>query len=82
MVDAILALLANGIHPVVPEQGSVGASGDLAPLAHLALPLIGRGQVEVAGTVEPAAEALRGGRPRSRSSSRRRKASPSSTGRR
>jgi histidine ammonia-lyase len=58
VVDAILALLANGIHPVVPEQGSVGASGDLAPLAHLALPLIGRGEVEVAGTVKPAAEAL------------------------
>ena len=42
-------LLANGIHPVVPEQGSVGASGDLAPLAHLALPLIGRGEAEVDG---------------------------------
>ena len=59
VVDAILALLAQGLHPVVPEQGSVGASGDLAPLAHLALPLIGRGQVEVDGTVLPAAEALR-----------------------
>ena len=59
VVDAILALLAHGIHPVVPEQGSVGASGDLAPLAHLALPLIGRGAVEVGGTVMPAAEALR-----------------------
>ncbi len=59
VVDAILALLANGIHPVVPEQGSVGASGDLAPLAHLALPLIGRGQVEVGGGVVPAADALR-----------------------
>ncbi len=59
VVDAILALLANRIHPVVPEQGSVGASGDLAPLAHLALPLIGRGEVEVDGTVRPAAEALR-----------------------
>ncbi len=59
VVDAILAMLAHGLHPVVPEQGSVGASGDLAPLAHLALPLIGRGQVEVDGTVLPAAEALR-----------------------
>jgi len=59
VVDAILALLAHGIHPVVPEQGSVGASGDLAPLAHLALPLIGRGEVEVGGAVIPAVDALR-----------------------
>ena len=58
VVDALLALLAHGIHPVVPEQGSVGASGDLAPLAHLALPLIGLGQVEVGGVVMPAADAL------------------------
>ena len=42
-----------------PEQGSVGASGDLAPLAHLALPLIGRGQVEFGGSVVPALIALR-----------------------
>ena len=60
VVDAILALLAHDIHPVVPEQGSVGASGDLAPLAHLALPLIGRGEVEVGGRVVPAAAALAG----------------------
>jgi histidine ammonia-lyase len=59
VVDAILELLGHGIHPVVPEQGSLGASGDLAPLAHLALPLIGRGEVEVQGTVLPAADALR-----------------------
>ena len=45
--------------PVVPEQGSVGASGDLAPLAHLALPLIGRGRVEFQGVVTPALVALR-----------------------
>jgi len=59
LVDRIAELLAAGIHPVVPEQGSVGASGDLAPLAHLALPLIGRGSVEVGGQVLPAAVALR-----------------------
>ena len=47
------AFLAAGIHPVVPEQGSLGASGDLAPLAHLALPLIGRGHVEFGGQVMP-----------------------------
>ena len=59
LVDRICAFLELGIHPVVPEQGSVGASGDLAPLAHLALPLIGRGQVEIAGQVVPSLVALR-----------------------
>ncbi len=59
LVDRLLELLAAGIHPQVPEQGSVGASGDLAPLAHLALPLIGRGQVEYRGQVVPALIALR-----------------------
>lgn len=58
LVDRLLEMLAAGIHPVVPEQGSLGASGDLAPLAHLALPLIGRGQVEFRGAVVPAAPAL------------------------
>ncbi len=59
LVDRLLAFLEAGVHPVVPEQGSVGASGDLAPLAHLALPMIGRGHVELDGRVLPAAEALR-----------------------
>ncbi len=59
VVDRLLAFLAAGIHPVVPEQGSLGASGDLAPLAHLALPLIGRGQVEYRGQVVPALLAMR-----------------------
>jgi histidine ammonia-lyase len=59
IVDRLLDLLDRGIHPVVPEQGSVGASGDLAPLAHLALPLIGRGEVELRGEVMPAHAALR-----------------------
>ena len=59
LVDRICAFLEHGIHPVVPEQGSVGASGDLAPLAHLALPLIGRGQVDIAGQIVPALVALR-----------------------
>ncbi len=47
VVDALLALLNAGIWAVVPEQGSVGASGDLAPLAHLALTLIGEGRARV-----------------------------------
>jgi histidine ammonia-lyase len=59
IVDQLLAFLEKGIHPIVPEQGSVGASGDLAPLAHLALPLIGRGQVELNGQILPALVGLR-----------------------
>jgi histidine ammonia-lyase len=59
LIDRLCDFLAAGIHPVVPAQGSVGASGDLAPLAHLALPVIGHGEVEVDGRVQPAAEALR-----------------------
>jgi histidine ammonia-lyase len=58
VVERLLDLLREGIHPVVPEQGSVGASGDLAPLAHLALPLIGRGRAEVDGEVMDGATAL------------------------
>jgi histidine ammonia-lyase len=59
LVDRLLAFLEHDIHPVVPAQGSVGASGDLAPLAHLALPLIGRGHVELRGQLVPALVALR-----------------------
>ena len=59
LVDRLLDLLARDVHPVVPAQGSVGASGDLAPLAHLALPLIGRGQAELHGQVLPSLVALR-----------------------
>jgi histidine ammonia-lyase len=59
VAERLLDFLRLGIHPVVPAQGSVGASGDLAPLAHLALPLIGRGQVEFNGHVVPAPIALR-----------------------
>ncbi len=59
VVLALLDLLNAGIHPVVPEAGSVGASGDLAPLAHVALALMGEGEVEVGGRTGPAADALR-----------------------
>jgi histidine ammonia-lyase len=58
VVERLLEFLRAGIHPVVPSQGSVGASGDLAPLAHLALPLIGRGLAEVDGEVVDGAQAL------------------------
>ena len=58
VVDRLLELLELGLHPVIPSQGSVGASGDLAPLAHMALALIGEGEIEKDGVVRPAAEAL------------------------
>jgi histidine ammonia-lyase len=59
-VEALFALLSAGVLPVVPAQGSVGASGDLAPLAHLALVLIGEGEARLAdGRIVPGAEALR-----------------------
>lgn len=58
VVERLLELLDRGVLPVVPEQGSLGASGDLAPLAHLALPLIGEGEVTFEGRNMPAAEAL------------------------
>ena len=56
--ERLCELLAAGIHPVIPARGSVGASGDLAPLAHLALGMIGEGHVEYHGQTMPAAEAL------------------------
>ena len=58
VIERICDLLRLGIHPMVPSQGSVGASGDLAPLAHLALPLTGRGDVEVGGHIVAASDAL------------------------
>jgi histidine ammonia-lyase len=58
LVEALVDLLNAGITPVVPSLGSVGASGDLAPLSHIALTLIGMGQAEVGGERLPAAEAL------------------------
>lgn len=58
LVDRLLELLGRDLLPVVPSQGSVGASGDLAPLAHLALPLLGRGRVHFEGRELDAAEAL------------------------
>ncbi len=58
VVETLLALLNHRIHPVVPARGSVGASGDLAPLAHLALAIIGEGMVLSDGRRLPSAMAL------------------------
>ena len=58
VVDGLLALYNRGVSPVVPSQGSVGASGDLAPLAHLCLPLIGEGEAFLDGRRMPAEQAL------------------------
>lgn len=56
VVERLVDLLNLQIHPVVPEIGSLGASGDLGPLAHVALALVGEGLVEAAGEVAPSAE--------------------------
>ena len=61
-VAMIEALLQSDLTPVVPAQGSVGDSGDLAPLAHMAAAMIGEGEILVAGRARPAAECARGGR--------------------
>jgi len=58
LVEALLALLVHGIVPVVPEKGSVGASGDLAPLAHIGLALMGEGDAFLGDERMPAAAAL------------------------
>jgi histidine ammonia-lyase len=59
VIELICAMLNHGVHPVVPSQGSVGASGDLAPLAHLALVMIGEGEVWAGTGRAPAADALK-----------------------
>jgi histidine ammonia-lyase len=58
VVEALQALLDRDAMPLIPAQGSVGASGDLAPLAHMTAALMGRGRIDVAGAVMPASEAL------------------------
>jgi histidine ammonia-lyase len=57
-IELLLALIAHDALPVIPAKGSVGASGDLAPLAHLAGCLIGEGEIRLGGEVMPAAQAL------------------------
>src|SRR6266404_8106863 len=59
VAERLCALLNRGVTPIVPARGSVGASGDLAPLAHMALVLIGEGEAEFENVSMPGAEALR-----------------------
>ncbi|HEY1144765.1 MAG TPA: aromatic amino acid lyase, partial [Allosphingosinicella sp.] len=58
VVHRLLVLLEAGALPVIPAQGSVGASGDLAPLAHMSAALIGEGSIALGGEIMPASEAL------------------------
>lgn len=58
-LEALIALLNNEVYPCIPCKGSVGASGDLAPLAHLCAPLLGEGHVYIDGKVCPATEGLK-----------------------
>ncbi len=59
VVEMLISLLERGVHPLIPEKGSVGASGDLAPLAHLALVVIGEGEAVYRGEKMAGADALR-----------------------
>jgi histidine ammonia-lyase len=58
LIETLLQLLERGVTPVIPEKGSVGASGDLAPLAHLALTVIGEGEAFYGGERMPSKQAL------------------------
>ena len=59
VIDTLCAMLSRGVHPVIPSQGSVGASGDLAPLAHLALVIVGEGHAVYQGKPMSGAEAMK-----------------------
>ena len=59
VIQLLIEMLNRWVHPIVPSQGSVGASGDLAPLAHMCLPMIGEGTAEYNGTVMSGGQAMR-----------------------
>jgi len=59
VVEALVAMLNAGVHPVIPRQGSVGSSGDLAMLAHLGLVLVGEGEADAGSGPEPGGDALK-----------------------
>lgn len=58
-IQTMIDMLNKGVHPIVPEKGSLGASGDLAPLSHVVLPMIGLGKAEFKGEVLEGAEAMK-----------------------
>jgi histidine ammonia-lyase len=58
VVETLAAMLNKGVHPVVPEKGSVGSSGDLCPLSHMVMPMLGMGEAEYKGVVMPGGEAM------------------------
>ena len=58
IVDTLLSMLNSRVHPIVPSRGSLGASGDLAPLAHIAAVMLGKGEAEYGGETLPGAEAM------------------------
>lgn len=58
-LKTLIEMLNKGVHPVIPEKGSVGASGDLAPLSHLALVLIGEGEAVYKGKIMPGKKAMK-----------------------
>ncbi|PKM70298.1 MAG: histidine ammonia-lyase, partial [Firmicutes bacterium HGW-Firmicutes-18] len=58
-INTLVEMLNKGVHPVIPEKGSLGASGDLAPLSHMVLPLIGLGKAEYNGIVMSGSEAMK-----------------------
>ena len=58
LIETLIGMLNKGVHPIIPEQGSLGASGDLAPLAHMALVLLGRGEAIYKGKRMSGAEAM------------------------
>ena len=61
VIEQLQGMLARGVSPLVPQQGSVGASGDLAPLAHMTAVMIGEGQAFLDGKIVPGHEALAAG---------------------
>ncbi|MGC9361904.1 MAG: histidine ammonia-lyase [Candidatus Syntrophosphaera sp.] len=58
-LQTLVDMLNKGVHPIIPMRGSVGASGDLSPLSHLALPLLGEGEAVFDGEILPGAEAMK-----------------------
>ncbi|MBU5485439.1 histidine ammonia-lyase [Clostridium sp. MSJ-11] len=57
-LNTLVEMLNKGVHPIIPEKGSLGASGDLAPLAHMVLPMLGLGEAEYKGEIMSGKEAM------------------------